>query len=130
VFGDSGAFGVGEEIGSGGVKVDALSGMVGGWFVGDFSPTLLNTNEAEVACKKYKRGDSERRHVHKVATELTLIVSGRVRMNGREIGAGEIVTLLPGESSDFQVIEDAVTVCVKIPSVKGDKYFVEEGAGA
>ncbi len=83
-----------------------------------------------MACKHYKAGASERRHVHQVATELTLIVAGGVGLNGREIGAGQIGTLLPGESSDFQVVEDAVTVVVKMPSVKGDKYFVEEGAGA
>jgi hypothetical protein len=102
--------------------------MVGGWFVGDFSPSCLRTPGVEVACKTYKAGDAERRHVHKIATELTLIVSGRVRMNGMEVEGGKIVMLAPGESSDFQALADTVTVVVKLPSVAGDKYFIEGSA--
>jgi len=30
--------------------------MTGGWFVGDFSPTLLQTEAFEAACKRYQRG--------------------------------------------------------------------------
>jgi len=106
------------------MKIGDLSGMVGGWFVGDFSPTLLKTKVAEVACKHYRAGAYESRHVHKIATELTLVVSGRVRMNGSEIRAGQIATLEPGESSDFEALEDTVSVVVKLPSVAGDKYPV------
>ena len=101
-----------------------LSAMTGGWFVGAFAPVVLHTDTCEVACKRYAAGAVEPRHVHRIATELTLIVSGRVRMNGREIVAGQIVRLEPGESADFAVLEDAVTVVVKTPSVAGDKYVL------
>jgi hypothetical protein len=111
------------------VKIDDLSKMTGGWFVGDFSPVVLRTNVAEVGCKFYKAGQRELRHVHKVATELTLIVSGKVRMNGVEVNAGQIVTLLPNEATDFEVLQDTITVVVKTPSVKGDKYPVETEKG-
>lgn len=100
--------------------------MKGGWFVGDFTPTVFQSEECEVACKRYRAGDAEARHVHKVATELTLIVSGRVRMNGVEFTADTIVVLEPGVSSNFEVLEDTVTVVVKVPSVRGDKYSVTE----
>ena len=78
----------------------------------------------EVACKHYLAGDREPRHVHRIATELTLIVRGRVTMNGEEFGSGDIVTLAPGEAVEFIVLEDATTVVVKTPSVLGDKYLV------
>ena len=100
--------------------------MKGGWFVGDFVPTTLRSEECEVACKRYTAGDTEERHVHKVATEITLVVSGRVRMNGVECAANTIVLLEPGVSSDFQALEDAVIIAVKLPSVKGDKYPATE----
>jgi len=108
------------------VKSYKLGEMKGGWFVGDFTPTLFESGECEVACKRYRAGDSESRHVHKIATEITLIVSGRVLMNGVEYGTDDIVYLEPGVATDFQVLEDAVTVVVKLPSVKGDKYQVAE----
>ena len=100
-----------------------LSDMVRGWFVGDFSPTVLSTKAVEVGVKLYKAGDSEKRHFHKIATEVTVILSGRVRMNGVEFVSGDIITIEPTGSSDFEVLEDTSTVVVKLPGAKNDKYF-------
>jgi mannose-6-phosphate isomerase-like protein (cupin superfamily) len=93
-----------------------------GWFVGNFSPTLAATDAVEVAVKHYRAGEAETAHYHKVATELTLIVSGRVRMSGEEVGPGEIIKIEPGQSTDFVPLTDTTTVVVKLPCVKGDKY--------
>jgi len=99
-----------------------LETMVKGWFVGDFSPTALQTDVCEVAVKHYKAGDHEALHHHKRGTELTLIVSGRVRMMGEEWGPGDILVLEPGEATAFEALTDAINVVVKTPSVAGDKY--------
>ncbi len=99
-----------------------LRDMIGGWFIGDFEPSVFRTKEFEVAIKKYSAGDKEPRHMHKVAVEFTVIVSGRVKMNSEEYGEGDIICIIPNESSDFEVLEDTVTVVVKKPSVAGDKY--------
>lgn len=103
-----------------------LDAFTKGWFVGDFTPTILPTNAVEVAVKHYQAGEAEAAHFHKVATELTLIVSGRVRMSGEEVGAGEIIRIEPGQATDFVVLEDTVTVVVKLPCVRGDKYPATE----
>jgi quercetin dioxygenase-like cupin family protein len=107
------------------VRVDRLEDMKRGWFVGDFEPTLYPTDAVEVAVKHYSAGDAEARHVHRVATELTAVVSGSVRMDGRELGPGDLVTLEPGEPSDFQALTDAVVVAVKLPGAPDDKHLVE-----
>ena len=78
---------------------------------------------AEVAVKTYRAGDREERHHHKVATELTLILSGEVRMNGTAYHAGDVVRIEPGESTDFEAVTDVTTVVVKVPSVADDKYL-------
>jgi hypothetical protein len=96
--------------------------MTKGWFVGDFSPTTLRTPAAEVAVKSYKAGDCEDRHLHKIATEITLMLNGAVEMCGQRLGPGDIIKLLPSEASAFNAITDATTVVVKLPSVIGDKY--------
>lgn len=72
-----------------------------GWFVGGFEPTLLNTQSVEVAVKRYQSGAREEAHYHKIATEITVIVSGRVRMNGCEYSAGDIIKILPVKALTF-----------------------------
>lgn len=96
--------------------------MVKGWFIGPFKPAVLHTEAFEVAVKRYRAGDREAAHVHKIATEFTVVVEGRVRMNGKEYGRGEIVEVKPGEPTDFEVLEDTSTVVVKVPAALGDKY--------
>ena len=65
-------------------------------------------------------------HFHKVATEITVVVSGRVRMAGREFADGDIVTLEPGFATNFEAMTDAITVVVKHPGAPDDKYLVPD----
>lgn len=103
-----------------------LDEMVKGWFVGDFDPCAFTTSECEVAVKRYREGDCEEAHYHKIATEVTLILCGRVRMLNQEWKDGDIIRLSPGEVTDFKAITDVITVVVKVPSVHGDKYMVKD----
>jgi len=100
-----------------------LNDMVKGWFVGDFAPTMIRTSDFEVAVKEYRSGEYEARHHHKVATELTVIVSGRVRMNGVEYIKGDIIAIEPNEATDFEALEDTITAVVKCPCAVNDKYM-------
>ena len=91
------------------MKIDNLDKMIGGWFIGNFEPSLFKTNDCEVAVKRY-----------------TVIINGRVKMNGIEYGAGSIITMEPNEVTDFECLEDGtVNVVVKIPGANDDKYVVE-----
>ena len=96
-----------------------------GWFVGDFIPSAFKTKNCEVAVKNYSAGDSEENHLHKVATEITLILNGKIKMNKKEFSEGDIIIVEPNESVKFEAITDVTNVVVKIPSVKGDKYIVK-----
>ena len=106
------------------MKTAKLENMIQGWFIGNFEPTLLRTNGVEVAVKEYKKGDYEELHYHKIATEITVITQGRVKMNGVEYIKGDIIVMEPGESTDFECLEDGTqNVVVKIPGVNNDKYL-------
>ena len=107
------------------MKIMKLADMKGGWFVGDFQPTILQSPEFEVGIKRYRAGDQESTHVHKMATEITVIVEGRVRMKGQEFAKGDIVLIEPGEACDFHALEDTITAVVKTPSHPSDKYLVD-----
>lgn len=108
------------------MKMARLDDMVKGWFVGNFEPTLYRTNDVEVAVKIYNAGDRESAHYHKIATELTVVISGQVRMDKAEGGPGDIIVVEPGDVTDFEALTDAVNVVVKLPGANNDKYVVEE----
>jgi quercetin dioxygenase-like cupin family protein len=106
------------------MKKFKLEDFTRGWIVGDFTPTILHSKDFEFMVREYKKDDKEDRHMHKIAEEITVIVSGKFMMNGELLSKGDIVHLLPGENTDFVCIEDGVTAVVKTPSVKNDKYLV------
>jgi mannose-6-phosphate isomerase-like protein (cupin superfamily) len=99
--------------------------MTGGWFVGDFSPTAFTTNGFEVCYKKHYAGEHWDTHYHKEATEINLLVKGRMRINNVEINAGEIFVIPPYYVSKPEFIQDCELVIIKTPSVIGDKYIVK-----
>ena len=107
------------------MKTAKIDDMVKGWFVGNFEPTLYKTNDCEVAVKTYKKGDKEKAHYHKIATEITVVVKGKVKMFDKVFVEGEIVVVEPGESTAFEALEDAMNVVVKIPGANDDKYETE-----
>lgn len=102
-------------------KVD-LKDFIKGWFIGNFNPSLITTNDVEVAVKRYKAGEFENSHYHKVATEITVIVFGEVEMNGSKYVADDIIVIEPNDRTDFKCLTNVVTVVVKYPGANNDKY--------
>ncbi len=107
------------------MTVTKLDDMVNGWFVGNFEPTLVKTNDVEVAVKSYIKGDKEGMHYHKIATEITVLVSGKVKMNDVIYNKGDIIVIEPNESTNFEALEDTVCTVVKYPGASDDKYLGE-----
>jgi len=105
------------------MKVFQLNEMVKGWFVGNFYPSVLLTNDVEIAVKKYKAGYYESFHYHKLATEITVIIDGQVKINGMIYSSGAIIVIEPTQAIDFLAVTDATTTVVKYPGANNDKYF-------
>jgi quercetin dioxygenase-like cupin family protein len=104
------------------MRVFKLKDMVKGWFVGNFDPVVFKTLDVEVAVKKYKKGDSESTHHHRIATEVTVIVSGKVMMSNRIYKEGDILLIEPNVSTNFLALTDVITTVVKVPAASNDKY--------
>ena len=100
-----------------------LEDMVKGWFIGGFTPTAFSTRDCEVAVKQYKMGEREDLHYHKVATEVTVVVLGCIRMLDRTWSAGDIIVLEPGVATSFEALTDTMNVVVKLPGALSDKYI-------
>lgn len=105
------------------IEHSKIEDMVKGWFIGSFEPTLYKTNDVEVGVKKYKAGENEAFHHHKLATEFTVILNGEVEMSGEKYKDGDIIKIQPGTSTNFIAITDVTTVVVKIPGATNDKYI-------
>lgn len=105
------------------IETYKIEDMIKGWFIGNFEPTLYQTNDVEVGVKQYKAGDYESSHHHKIATEFTVVLNGEVEMNGKRYGNGTIIKIQPGVSTDFKAVTDVTTVVVKIPGASNDKYI-------
>jgi quercetin dioxygenase-like cupin family protein len=103
-------------------KLD-IKNMIKGWFIGNITPTAFSTNNCEVAYKTYKAGDYDSKHYHKIATEITVIIKGKVLMNGTEYNTDDVIVIEPLEATDFKVIEDTQTIVVKVPGANNDKYL-------
>jgi quercetin dioxygenase-like cupin family protein len=106
------------------MKIERIDKYTRGYFVGDFEPAIVKTNKVEIAIQRYKNGEYEERHYHKVAKEITVILEGRVRINDSiEVSEGDIIVIDPNEDMDFLPVTDVTTLVVKIPGAKDDKFM-------
>ena len=105
------------------MKISNLRDFNGGWFVGDFEKSIVETKDFEVAYHFYKKNDEPTKpHMHKIATEINLVISGHIIINGVDCYSGDIFTIYPGEWASAKFPMDTEIMIVKTPSVPGDKY--------
>ena len=100
-----------------------LEDFTKGWLVGHFDPSIIKTKDVEVGVKKYKAGDFESMHYHRIATEITCIIQGEVEMNGVRHKQGDVILIEPHEETDFKAITDVINVVIKHPGATNDKYI-------
>lgn len=96
-----------------------------GWFIGNFEPSVLKTDQFEVAIITHTKGEYWPPHYHKVSTEYNVLLEGKMLICGKEINPWEVFIFEPGEIADPVFLEDCKVLCVKVPCVPGDKYEVK-----
>lgn len=107
------------------MKTFKLKDMKRGWFIGNFEPSVIKTEYFEVSILTHHKDEKWPKHYHKLADEITVLISGHMKMNGTEIFAGDIILIEKNEITVPEFLDDCVIVCVKIPSVIGDKYEID-----
>lgn len=98
---------------------------MGGWFIGDFTPSILRTTAFEVGCKMHKKGEVWPAHYH-TGDEYNFLMSGRIKICEQILEAGDLFHIEPNEIADPEFLEDCYVVVVKVPSKPGDKFIVEK----
>lgn len=104
------------------MDIHKIEDMFGGWFIGNFNPSIHVTDNFEVGYKTYTMGDKEPSHFQKIATEITLIISGTARIGNQIVHPGALVVIPPKEEADFEAITDVQLIAVKFPSIPSDKF--------
>jgi|TARA_R110001583_G_scaffold67703_2_gene193433 quercetin dioxygenase-like cupin family protein len=108
------------------MKTYNIKNMKGGWFIGNFEPSVFKNPFFEVAHHFHEAGYIGPKHYHKIAPELSYIVSGNLIASGRKLSTGDMFVYEPGDIADVEFLEDTNLIVVKWPSVPSDKYMVEE----
>ena len=106
-----------------------LKDFPGGWIVGHFSPSVLRSDDVEVAIKFYKAGETEPEHFQETATEITVVLKGRCMLNGELLAAGDLLSVPPAISGSFEALTDVQIVAIKSPSLAGDKILGTASSG-
>jgi hypothetical protein len=105
------------------MKLSNLSEFTNGWFLGNFNPSLFRSEEFEVCVKNFKQGEVELAHFQRIATEITVVLSGSVRMGQHILHVDDILTIYKDEVCDFEALTDCKVLGVKFPSLPNDKVL-------
>ena len=108
------------------MKLSKINEMTGGWFVGNFEPSILKTSQFEACVKHYSQGDREPSHFQKTAVEITVMISGQARMGDVFLNPGDIILLEAYEIADFEALTDVTLVALKTPSIPEDKVLAND----
>ena len=108
------------------MKLSKINQMTGGWFVGDFEPSILKTSQFEACVKYYSQGDREPSHFQKTAVEITVMINGQARMGQVVLNPGDIILLEPYEIADFEALTEVTLVALKTPSIPEDKVLAND----
>jgi hypothetical protein len=105
----------------GGMKV-----MTGGWFIGNFEPSVHRTKDFEVCYKVHTKGEVWDNHYHKIQREINYLIRGKMTIGDTELNRGDIFIFEQYDIADPVFLEDCELIVVKVPSIKNDKYTVDE----
>ena len=107
------------------MKTYNIKDMKHGWFIGNFEPSMLKTDQFEVGHHFWKEGTSPVLHKHNVLTEYNYIVKGCVRIPGDQLlYAGSMFVFEPGDVSDISFMTDTELIVIKVPSIPNDKEII------
>lgn len=104
------------------MRIYNIKNMTRGWFIGNFEPSILRTKDFEVGLLTHKKGEVWPKHYHALAVEYNVLIEGSMTVQGTKINPGDIFVFDPMEIADPVFHEDCKVLCVKVPSVIGDKH--------
>lgn len=113
---------------------DTVHGDMRGWLCGHFYPkdSVFHRNDVEICFKSIAPGFQEDLHYHLCSFEFLMILKGKVEYeidgDRHVLTPGMFYMLRPGSTERIVVVhEEILVMAVRLPSVPGNKMFVNEG---
>tara|TARA_B100000989_G_scaffold290181_1_gene262978 strand:+ start:1339 stop:1668 length:330 start_codon:yes stop_codon:yes gene_type:complete len=106
------------------MKKFKLDDMKGGWFVGNFEPSVMKAN-FEVGIHRHKKGEFHQDHFHKKGIEVNVMRKGKLKLNDEVFEPGDIFILYPYEVSQVEYLTDVELTVVRNISDPDDKYMFD-----
>lgn len=105
------------------MKIDNIKNFKGGWLVGNFQPSLFQTETNDIGVLFLKVGESGDGHYHLNHTEYNVVLSGKAIVDGNELSSGDIFVYEMGDKSYVTYLEDTILLVIKDPATKNDKHY-------
>jgi quercetin dioxygenase-like cupin family protein len=106
------------------MKVSKIEDYFRGWFVGNFKPSCFETTEFEVGLLTHKKGEIWPAHIHKISTEINLLIEGEMILQNKKLISGDVFVIEPNEVADPIFLSDCKLIVIKTPSIPTDKYEI------
>lgn len=91
------------------------------WLVGNFDKSVLKTDKFELGVCYLNKGFIEKPHYHRLSSEINILLSGHMIVNGTSLHSGAIFVFAPSDVSNAYVVEDSLVVVARDGSYPGDK---------
>ena len=105
------------------MKIQKLSDMKSGWFIGAFDPTAYHSKDFEVNYRVHPKGQEWDTHYHTEVTEINLLIKGQMTIQEKLLTSGDIFIIEPWEITNPVFLEDCEIICVKVPSANDKKVI-------
>lgn len=92
-----------------------------GWMIGNFSPAIFKTRQFELGILTHNKNEKWDFHYHSYMGEINLLLEGQMILNNYSINKGQTFYIPENQIACPNFIEDCKVLCIKIPSVVGDK---------
>lgn len=112
------------------INFDSLKNYESPWIIGAFYPSIIYTKDFEVAIFDFKADTITPVHKHMECIEINVIITGEclVYNNGikHKLKDGDIFSFPKGVYSKCHYLKDTKLLCIKTPSVPGDKHYKDK----
>lgn len=105
------------------MKYENIENMKLGYFLGNFSPAIFNSENVEMAIKSYNFGNYEGGYYRKTDTEIFVVLLGKVEFNGKVLSKGGMIRYEPREVKHVFPVEDSQCLVVRFPGTKRDLHY-------
>lgn len=92
-----------------------------GWIIGDFEPSIIKTKDFEVGILTHNKNEKWDYHYHVYLDEINILLEGNMLLNEIVINKNQLFYIPKKQIASPIFLENCKILCIKTPSIIGDK---------